>query len=76
MSKKRFRPLGDIIRMGLIDDGALLRYVVGLLFSAELQSRLQSQWVVNMHAYCKTFYHLLAVQRSSDGSGSSSADRH
>ncbi|KAL0045181.1 hypothetical protein WJX82_011267 [Trebouxia sp. C0006] len=27
MSKKRFRPLGDIIRMGLIDDGALLRYV-------------------------------------------------
>ena len=35
MSKKRFRPLGDIIRMGLIDDGALLRYVVGLLFSAD-----------------------------------------
>ncbi len=31
MSKKRFRPLGDIIRMGLVDDGALLRYVVGLL---------------------------------------------
>ncbi|KAL0028293.1 hypothetical protein WJX79_007931 [Trebouxia sp. C0005] len=27
MSKKRFRPLGDTIRMGLIDDGALLRYV-------------------------------------------------
>ncbi len=35
MSKKRFRPLGDVIRMGLIEDGALLRYVVGLLCSAD-----------------------------------------
>lgn len=30
MSKKRFRPLGDIIRMGLVEDGELLRYVVSL----------------------------------------------
>ena len=35
MSKKRFRPLGDVIRMGLVDDGALLRYVVGFLVSAD-----------------------------------------
>ena len=28
MSKKRSRPLGEVIRMGLVEDGALLRYVV------------------------------------------------
>lgn len=28
MSKKRSRPLGDIIRLGLVADGELLRYVV------------------------------------------------
>ena len=30
MSKKRSRPLGEVIRMGLVEDGALLRYVVSV----------------------------------------------
>ena len=35
MSKKRFRPLGEVISMGLVEDGSLLRYIVRQLRAAE-----------------------------------------
>lgn len=44
MSKKRSRPLGDVIRMGLVEDGELLRYVVSCdLASCRLNSQLMHE---------------------------------
>ena len=62
--------------MGLVDDGALLRYVVGFLVSADHKVGCRANGLCEHACILQDMYHFLAVQRSADGSGSSSADRH
>lgn len=77
MSKKRFRPLGEVIRMGLVEDGALLRYVVRHCTLRLSEMRDPFSEAARSHACGPfTFCCMLAVQRSVDGRGPSSADWH
>lgn len=77
MSKKRSRPLGEVIRMGLVEDGALLRYVVSGLADVLAKTAITVTYRSFAGHPIDVPYDLVdAGQRSAYGGWSSQAKRH
>ena len=75
MSKKRSRPLGEVIRMGLVEDGALLRYVVSGRPTFLAKTAFTYPTAAGSHNDVQ--YDLMSAgQRSAYGGWSSQAKRH
>ena len=75
MSKKRFRPLGDVIRMGLVEDGSLLRYIVRAFALKRSVPREHLLLHVCADSYCYLLF-CTAVQGSAYGCGPGATNGH